>query len=122
MKNKGGRPKIIDEIIIEKLELAFSMDATDDEACFYADISPATLYNYQKDNPVFLERKNQLKQNPVLLARKTVVAKIPESYQNAMDYLKRKRKREFGDNVDMTTNGEKINISFDTSFKPDASV
>jgi len=98
-KNKGGRPPVIDDIVLQKLELAFAIDCSDEEACAYADISPATLYNYQNKNPEFLERKRQLAQKPILKARQTVVQKLGDSYSNAMDYLKRKKKKEFGDNM-----------------------
>jgi len=30
------------------------------------------------------------------------------NYQNAMDYLKRKKKKEFGDNIDITTEGKAL--------------
>lgn len=105
---KNGRPTVIDEAVLQKLELAFSLDCTDEEACLFADISPATLYNYQLKNKDFLERKRALTHTPVLKARQTVIARIGESYANAMDYLKRKKKLEFGENVDITSGGEKL--------------
>ena len=48
-----GRPTIMTPQVLQKLELAFSYGCTDDEACFFADIAPATLYNYQKEYPEF---------------------------------------------------------------------
>jgi hypothetical protein len=57
------------ETTIQKLEQAFLMGCTDQEACLYADIVPSTLYNYTSVNPEFLERKETLKQNPVMKAR-----------------------------------------------------
>jgi len=56
-----GRPTVFDEITLQKLEIAFSNDATDEQACFIANISPSSLYNYQKEHPEFLERKRALK-------------------------------------------------------------
>ena len=61
---KVGRPTIIDNTKLQKLREAFLMDCTDDEACLYAEIAPATLYNYQNANPEFLDQKEHWKNNP----------------------------------------------------------
>ena len=45
------------------------MGCTDIEACLFAGINRDVLYDYQKKNPEFSDRKEQLKQNPFLLAR-----------------------------------------------------
>jgi len=37
--------------------MCFLISGTDEEACLYAGIGMSTLYNYQKENPVFQERK-----------------------------------------------------------------
>lgn len=109
-KNKGGRPTVMTQEVLSKLEEIFAIGGSDQEACFYANISHQALYDYQAKFPEFVERKEALKETPVLKARKTVVDKIGESYGNAMDYLKRKKKIEFGDNVDVTTNGKDLAI------------
>jgi hypothetical protein len=102
--NKGGRPPIIDEIVLQKLEMAFSIDCTDSEACFYAGICPATLYNYQTEHPEFLERKEGLKNKPVLKARQTVVSGL-DQVNNAQWYLERKKKNEFAQRNEMDHSG-----------------
>ncbi len=84
-----------EQAVLHKLEEAFSLDCTDEEACFYANISTSTLYNYQKRNPVFLERKHALKNRVVLLARKTVVEGLATDANLALRYLERKRAKEF---------------------------
>jgi hypothetical protein len=84
-----------EQAILHKLEEAFSYDCTDEEACFYADISTSTLYNYQKKNPAFLERKQALKSRVILLARKTVVNNLTKDPNFALRYLERKRSKEF---------------------------
>lgn len=106
--NKGGRPTVITPEVIAKLEQAFAIDCTVEEACSYADISRDAFYDYLKKVPAFSDRIAELRQRPVLKARQTIVNKISESYQNAMDYMKRKRRGEFGDSTDITTAGEKI--------------
>lgn len=99
---------------LDKLEFAFSIGCTDEEACLHAGINPATLYKYQKENPEYIERKDALKQKTLILARQTVLEKVGDSYQNSMDYLKRKRRIEFGDNVDVSTMGEKVTFNLVT--------
>jgi len=104
--------KFTDETI-NKLESVFSMDGTIEEACFYADIRTQTYYNWIKENPKLKERFDELRNKPILKARTRVMKGIDESYSNAMDYLKRKKKGEFGDNVDIN---HKMNMTFDNSF------
>jgi len=103
-----GRPVEFTADVVKKLEEAFSIDATVEEACFYADISRQTYYNNVKEGTQLFDRFKALRQRPVLKARQTVVQKLGESYSNAMDYLKRKKKLEFGDSTDITSGGEKL--------------
>src|SRR3990167_4278258 len=98
-----GRPLEFTDVVVKKLEEAFSIDASVEEACFYADISRQTYYNNVKEGTPLFDRITALRQRPVLKARQAVVQKLGESYSNAMDYLKRKKKLEFGDNIDVTS-------------------
>lgn len=82
--------------VIDKLEVAFSFGCTDLEACAFADVSPASLYLHEKQNPAFSERKKLLKQKPILLARESVVNGVKEDYEFAFKFLERKRRKEFG--------------------------
>jgi len=118
-KNSVGRPTVMTEETINKLEEVFAIGGSDKEACFYANISHQTLYDYQEKHPEFIERKEALKEKPILKARQTAVSKLSESYSNAMDYLKRKRKSEFGDNVDVTTDGQALTIAGMNIIKED---
>jgi hypothetical protein len=72
----SGRPEKIDAIVLQKLEDAFSNAFPDAEACLYAGIAPATLYNYQLKNPEFLEKKKALKLTPNMKARRTIIAAL----------------------------------------------
>ena len=82
--------------VVAKLEEAFLLGCTDLEACFFANISKDTLYNYQNKNPEFIERKERLKSNPVFKARRSVLDHIDGDGNLAMKYLERKCKDEFG--------------------------
>lgn len=91
-----GRPTVLTPDVVQKLEHAFSIGATDIEACFYAGISRGTLYNYQKENPDFLDRKEMLKERQVFKARMVIVQALQDGDKNmAKWYLERKRKDEF---------------------------
>jgi len=107
MKDKGGRPTKLTEETVRKLEEVFAIDGSVEEACFYADISRNTYYEWIKDNPKLNDRFTALRNRPVLKARQEVIKGL-NNYQNSMDYLKRKKRLEFGDNVDVSTLGEKI--------------
>ena len=86
-KRKPGRPKKIrhtgptrpwkmtDEVL-QKLEYAFAIDSTVEEACAYAEIAESTFYEWQKKNTLFSERIDRLRQQPILKARQTVVTAL----------------------------------------------
>ena len=97
-----GRPSSVTPDVLNKLEQAFAMGCSDLEACFYADISDKTLYNYQNENPEFLQRKRALKEKPVLMARASVVDALKANPELALKFLERKRKSEFGLRTELT--------------------
>jgi hypothetical protein len=104
-----GRPTIMTPETIAKLEEVFSIGGSDEEACFYADIGKTTLYNFQQDHPEFVERKEALKERPVLKARQTIVKALDQP-NFAFEYMKRKRRKEFGDSQDITTDGKALPV------------
>jgi len=61
MATKMGRPTVMTDSLVNKLEQAFMMGASDSEACCYVGISKKTLYNYCEKVPEFLHRKEGLK-------------------------------------------------------------
>ena len=89
--------------VLKKLEEVFLLGGTDTEACLFASIAPKTLYNYQKENPEFLQRKEQLKETPFLKARKTIIESLGDP-NYAYKYMERKKRTEFGQNVEVTGN------------------
>lgn len=110
-RSRPGQPPVIDEYRLQLLTEAFGYGATDEEACFYADIAPATLYNYQKKHPKFLERKTRLKERPIMVARKSVVDAMRNDGQLALKFLERKRKDEFSTRNELT-GADGQNITF----------
>ncbi|MDY0278491.1 MAG: hypothetical protein RBQ97_10460 [Acholeplasma sp.] len=94
-KASVGRPTIMTDLTLQKLKEAFAFGCTDEEACYYAEIGKSTLYNYQKENPEFMEQKEALKQRPILLARQEVIKGLEGNPELALKFLERKKKDEF---------------------------
>ena len=116
-RHNGGR-KLFDgkdeKTVVLKLEQAYAIGASDEEACFYADISEGALYSYQKKNPDFLYRKGRLKLTPILQSKQTLVNDLKTNPENAKWYLVKKLPKEFGDKqefihkvVDLSQEAEK---------------
>ena len=96
MAEDVGRPTVMTPENIAKLEQAFSLGATDVEACFYAGIGKTTLYEYQEKHPEFAERKAAFKEKLDLKARQVVASAMEDGdKQTAQWYLERKKKDEF---------------------------
>lgn len=110
-KHPGGRPPKMTKETLQKLEEAFLMGCTDEEACLFAEIATSTLYNYQENNEKFLERKKELKQNPFLKARRALFKDL-DNVESAKWFLERKKKKEFGKTLDVTSDGEKLVAGF----------
>ena len=111
-----GRPTSMTPETITKLEQAFAIDASVEEACSYADISRNTFYEWLKRNPQYQDRIAELRERPVLKARQTIV-KALDNPQHAQWYIARKRKKEFAERIEQTgVDGKAIQISFDKAF------
>lgn len=93
---------------IKKLEEAFAFDCTIEEACFYADISHETYYNFLEKNPEYVDRFKALRQRPILEARKTIVSSLKTDVHSAYKYLSKKLRNEFGDSMDITSGGNPL--------------
>ena len=114
---KMARPTKMTKAVLGKLEQAFAYGSSDKEACFYADINPDTLYEYQKQHPEFTERKEALKERPVLQARQKVVGDIKNDVKVAQWYLERKRKSEFAQRQELTGDeGAAINVIIEDTY------
>ena len=94
-KSNAGRPTIMTDLTLKKLNEAFAFSYTNKKACYYTEISKQTLYNYQKDHPEFVDQKEALKQRPILLARQEVIKGLEGNPELALKFLERKKKDEF---------------------------
>jgi len=106
-KTYGGRPTAMTPDVIMKLESVFAIDGTMEEACSFAEISRPTLNEYLKRNPDFANKIADLRQRPFLKARNTIVKSLDQP-GFAMEYMKRKKRGEFGDGIDLTSGGDKV--------------
>lgn len=104
----GGRPSIMTQEILDKLRQAFLIGATNEEACGFAGIGVKTLYNYFEKEPEFVQQVADWKNDPILEAKNTIVKNIKRDTNVAKWYLERRAKAEYGNNVDITTDGEKL--------------
>lgn len=96
MANKVGRPSVMTEEVIGKLEELFVKGLSDREACLIANIHPSTLYDYCNANPKFTERKELLKEQVKTQAKLNIAeAIINKDADMSKWYLERKAKDEF---------------------------
>lgn len=108
-----GRPTVMTEEVIAKLEDAFLDGASDKESIFWANISKDAFYDYCKENPEFTERIEDLRDSLKLKAKKNIAKGINEGDRTLSQwYLERKVKHEFSQRTetDITTKGEKFNF------------
>lgn len=115
MIDLGGRPTKLNDLVTKKLEEAFSIGASISEACFYADISTVTYYNWKKENEELFNRFDELKQKPIFKARAEVVKGLENNPEFALKYLAKKKRDEFGDKLDITTDGKAISNTINLS-------
>lgn len=82
-----GRPTVMTDNTVNKLEEAFALGCTDEEACFFADITKTTLYKYIETHPDFTDRKENLKKNPVLKARRVLLNHLEQDDKDIAKYV-----------------------------------
>jgi len=91
-----GRPSVMTQATVQKLEYAFVYDSTVEEACLYAGISRNTYYNFCKQYPEFLDRIKALRHAATFVIRKRVVIAATQDANIGLKYLERKLPLEFG--------------------------
>ncbi len=109
-KSNAGRPTVMTPEVVCKLEEAFSLGCTDEEACFHAGISRSTLHKYCTETPKFSDRKELLKKAVVFKARKEVENAVIGGDMKTVMWLIEKNDGKAKQQVD--------NISSDGSMTP----
>jgi hypothetical protein len=104
----GGRPTVMTDETIRKLEEAFLWGCTDAEACCHAGIGMSTLYDYCQANPVFSDKKETLKNKPTMKAKKIIDLALDDGDLNTAH---RVIDRKEGTKVkqDITSGGKPVN-------------
>ena len=91
-----GRPTVFDQETVHKLEQAFNIGCTIEEACTVSGVSRSAYYNKIETDHDFMDKMERSKVFAVLMARNTVVQAIMRGdVKTSMWYLERKRRDEF---------------------------
>lgn len=89
-----------ENMVVAKLQFAFSIDATVKEACFYADISTDSYYRYCNKYPEFRNKIDLIKTKTNLLARVVIHNSLASgNVRTAKWYLERKSPEEYSPNI-----------------------
>lgn len=110
-----ARPTKKTEEVIRKIEEVAALDGSVEEMAYYAGVHVDSVYAWMKEDPEFSDRIKALRERPILKARQTVVKSL-EDPANAFKYLERKKRKEFGNSVDVTSDGKPLNVTFDNAF------
>ena len=102
-----GRPTVMTDNTVNKLEQAFAMGCGDEEACLFAGITKTTLYKYIETHPDFTDRKEMLKKNPVLKARQVLLNHLALDDKDIAKYVVDKHDGKAKQSVDVS--GEMTN-------------
>ncbi len=95
-ENKGGRPTVMTDEVVSKLEYGFMRGMNITECCHYADISRTAFYEYLDKNPEFPNRMEELRSHPATRAKLNVVEAIENGDTDLSKWwLERRNKDEF---------------------------
>lgn len=91
-----GRPTVFDYDTVRKLEQAFAIGSTVEEACSVSGVSRSAYYKKLEDDSYFMDKMERAKLFMVIQARLTVCNAIRKGdVKTSMWYLERKLKEEF---------------------------
>ena len=118
-KKATGRPSVMTEEVIGKLESILKIDWTIGEACSYAWIDQSTYYDWVKKDIRFSKKMTAAQDYPFILARKTLMKGMQNGDQrSAIEYLKR-RDRRYKDKQELEHSGDvdikNINVEIKTT-------
>lgn len=92
-----GRPTVFDRDTVRKLEQAFAIGCTVEEACSVSGVSRSAYYKRLEDDQSFMDKIERARLYMVIQARHTVAqAVIHGDIKTSMWYLERKCRDEFG--------------------------
>lgn len=92
-----GRPTVFDHDTVRKLEQAFAIGCTVEEACSISGVSRSAYYKRLEDDNQFMDKMERARLYMIIQARHTVCNAIRAGdVKTSMWYLERKRRDEFG--------------------------
>lgn len=95
-----GRPTVFSQDTVHKLEQAFAIGCTVEEACSISGVSRSAFYRKQEEDSYFMDRMERSKLFMVVQARHTVFGAIRNGdVKTSMWYLERKCRKEFSNTV-----------------------
>jgi hypothetical protein len=71
-----GRPTVFDQDTVHKLEQAFAIGCTVEEACFVSGVSRSAYYKRLEDDEQFMDKMERAKLYMIIQARHTVCKAI----------------------------------------------
>lgn len=110
-KGKMGRPTVITDAVVGKLELGFKAGLNKTECCEFAGISRNALYDYLAKNPDFSNKIEVLQSHPSMKAKLNISCRIEKGdIELSQWYLERKNRDEFSlkQQVDTTVTVTKL--------------
>lgn len=110
-----GRPTVMTEAVVSKLEYGFMKGLNITECCHYANISRPAFYDYLEKNPDFSNRIEELRTNPSTKAKLNVVEAIENGDTDLSKWwLERKNRDEFSVKQEIAADvKEKVTISIE---------
>ena len=96
------------EETVKLLDEAFLMDCSIEEACFLANISRQTYYNWIDSFPYLKERFDNLKSNLRLKAKKNISRELNNGDKELSKWYLERRDKDFKPKSDITTADEPI--------------
>lgn len=86
-KSKGGRPSKFDPRMIEEARRLASFGATDEEMAAFWRVSVKTFYNWQKEQPEFLQALKEGKETPDNAVERSLLERATGSSHPAVKIL-----------------------------------
>jgi hypothetical protein len=100
-KSNAGRPTVMTPEVMRKLEQAFTIDCSIEEACSFAGIGTTSFFEYQRKHPEYTEVVQSYRNRLAIRARQALAKTIDEA-KNAQWWLERKRRAEFAMRQEVT--------------------
>ena len=118
MTKVTGRPTVIDDEAIRKLEDAFFIDCTVQEACSRANISKTAYHDRKKKDQAFADRMEAAQDWAITSARAILFEKMKEDGRLALEVVKRRDKKRYSERIEDTgADGEAKETSLTVKFE-----